>query len=98
LESISFLKLKCVNLLEATIANHEKVGEAGEAKAPRHLTKTLMTPLVKGKGEPEALTRRRVNQQDPLSPYLFMLREKRSRPIPPPLWKNSQLWRVSSFV
>ncbi len=43
-----------------------------EGKAAKHKTRALTTPLVEGKGEPEALTRERVEQQDPTSPYLFM--------------------------
>ena len=59
-------------LTKAKIDHHGKVGEmvtrAAEAKAANHNPKALITPLVEGKGEPEALTRRRVDPQDPTSP------------------------------
>ncbi len=45
------------------------VAHAAEAKAANHNIKALITPLVEGKGEPGALTRRRVDPQDLTSPY-----------------------------
>ena len=45
------------------------VARAAEAKAANHKIKALITLLVEGKGEPEALTRRKVDPQDPTSPY-----------------------------
>jgi hypothetical protein len=44
------------------------VTHAAEAKAANHIIKALITQLVQGKGEPEALTRKRVDPQDPTSP------------------------------
>jgi hypothetical protein len=46
----------------------EMVTHAAEAKAANHNIKALITPLVEGKGEPEALTRKRVDPQDLTSP------------------------------
>jgi hypothetical protein len=46
----------------------ETVARAAEAKAASHNTKALITPLAEGTGEPEALTRRRVDLQDLTSP------------------------------
>ncbi len=51
-----------------------------EAKAANHKIKALTTPLVEGKGEPEALTRERVDPQDLTSPYLFMIKGKTFKP------------------
>jgi hypothetical protein len=45
------------------------VVRAAEAKAANHIPKALITPLVEGKGEPEALTRKRADLQDLTSPY-----------------------------
>ncbi len=47
----------------------ETVVRAAEAKAANHITKAPITPLVEGKAEPEALTRKRVDPQDLTSPY-----------------------------
>ncbi len=44
------------------------VTHAAEAKATNHIIKALITPLVKGKGEPEVLIRKRGDPQDPTSP------------------------------
>ncbi len=46
----------------------EMVARAAEAKAANHIKKALITPLVEGKGEPEVLTRKRVDPQDLTSP------------------------------
>ncbi len=43
----------------------ETVVRAAEAKAANYIIKALITPLVEGKGEPEVLTRKRVDPQDP---------------------------------
>ncbi len=40
-----------------------------ETKAAKHKAKALITPLVEAKGEPEVLTRKRVDRQDPIFPY-----------------------------
>ncbi len=45
------------------------VTHAAEAKAANHNIKAPITPLVEGKGESEALTRKRVDPQDLTSPY-----------------------------
>jgi hypothetical protein len=45
------------------------VTHVAEAKAANHTIKVLITPLVEGKGEPEALTRKKVDPQDLTSPY-----------------------------
>jgi hypothetical protein len=51
------------------VKGDEVADQAAEAKAANHKIKALITPLVKGKGEPKALTRERVDPQDPTSPY-----------------------------
>ncbi len=60
-------------LTKAKIDHRGKVGKtvvrAAEANAANHIIKTLIMPLVEGKGEPEALTRKRVDPQDPTSLY-----------------------------
>jgi hypothetical protein len=43
-------------------------GPRGRGKGGKPQTKALITPLVEGKGEPEGLTRKRVDPQDPTSP------------------------------
>jgi hypothetical protein len=55
--------------MKAKIDRHGKVGETAEAKAANHIIKALIMPLVEGKGELEALTRKRVDPQDPTSLY-----------------------------
>ncbi len=45
------------------------VTHAAEAKAANHNIKALITLLVEGTGEPEALIRRKVDPQDLTSPY-----------------------------
>ncbi len=47
----------------------ETVARTAEAKAASHNTKALIKTLVDGKGESEALTRKRVDPQDLTSPY-----------------------------
>ncbi len=45
------------------------VARPAEAKVASHTIKALITPLVAEKGEPEGLNRKRVDLQDPTSPY-----------------------------
>ncbi len=59
----------------------EMVDHAAEAKAGNHKIKALITPLVEGKGEPEALTRKRVDTQDATTSYLFTVKRKIYKPI-----------------
>jgi hypothetical protein len=47
----------------------ETVARAAETKAANHIKKALITLLVEEKGEPEALTTKRVDLQDLTSPY-----------------------------